>query len=60
MLFCGREADIQLPTGGKLKADQFAEAGISTNAAQHYEEFAAPREHSRPGARDHLAASKGL
>jgi hypothetical protein len=35
---------VKIPTGGKTKIEQLAEAGISASAAQRYEELAVPLE----------------
>jgi hypothetical protein len=44
----GGAGKVSLPTGGKTKEEQLAEAGISTSTANRYEQLAAPDEQLAP------------
>ena len=47
----GGPGKFKVPTSGKFKAEQLAEAGISTTTANRYEQLAAPEEQLAPLAR---------
>ena len=47
------EGKFAFPVGEKPKAEQLADAGISTTTAHRYEQLAAPKSNWPPRPRDH-------